>query len=117
MQEVVFCEEFIEIVTGDIQRYSLISEYLEEADTHFDKGNEFLLQKKYDDALKSFYRSLHVYEGINHEKGINECVQRIEYIQGISEEEENHSILIYSSLVLIILAFVAVFMLKALKKE
>lgn len=116
LQEVALCEEFIETVAGVILKYSLISESLEEADAYFDKGNESLLRKKYDDALESFYRSMQVYERIDHEKGINECLQRIEYIQGISEEEENYSLLICCSLFLVILAFVVIFMLKSLEE-
>ncbi|MBU7017573.1 MAG: hypothetical protein HXS44_08690 [Theionarchaea archaeon] len=72
LHKVALCEKFIEIMTDEIQEYSQIFESLEEAE--------------------SFYLSMQLFEMANHEKGINECLQRIEYFQGISEEEENHSL-------------------------
>jgi tetratricopeptide (TPR) repeat protein len=108
-ENVNLCEDYITAVEKEIEEYSLLSDVVESAQNYFDTGNEFLLWKKYDDALESFTLSLQLYEKIGNEKGVDKCNQRIEYIREKIKENEkfnfNMDILLFIIFALLCIAF------------
>lgn len=110
LDEVAICDEFMEILKGKIQEYSVIEESDKQAQEYFDQGNEALLWKRFDDALEFYDLSRTSYEGMHDEPGIEKCNQRINYIKG-KTQSQNSAIFFFYAIIPVALACIIVILL------